>query len=117
MSPSHVLTLRINDQCTIDAGHWQAHVDEDLEPYRLVSPPQATMYQQVLSYLTEATKDQKIPPKSHLHFGEVALATVIDRGILKPSKPDDGLSLTPKTHEMAFQLFLVSTTNKAGSIG
>ena len=77
MSPSHVLTLLVNDQCTIDAGYWQARVDEDLEPYRLVSPPRVTMYQQVLSYLAEATKDRKIPPKSHLHFGEVALATVI----------------------------------------
>src|SRR5205085_2155029 len=35
-----------------------------------------TMYQQVLSYLEEATRDQKVPPKSQLHFGEVALATV-----------------------------------------
>jgi hypothetical protein len=51
MPSSHVLTLRVNDQCTIDAGYWQKHVDEDLEPYRLVSPPQVTMYQQVLSYL------------------------------------------------------------------
>lgn len=77
MSQLHALTLRVNDQCAIAAGYWQAHVDEDLEPYRLVSPPKATMYQQVLSYLAEATKNQKIPPKSHLHFGEVALATVM----------------------------------------
>ena len=34
------------------------------------------MCQQVLSYLEEATRDQKVPPKSQLHFGEVAIATV-----------------------------------------
>jgi len=34
------------------------------------------MYRQVLSYLEESTRDEKVPPKSHLHFGEVAIATV-----------------------------------------
>lgn len=45
-------------------------------PCRLVSPPRATMYRQVLSYLEEATRDEKVPPKSQMHFGEVAIATV-----------------------------------------
>ncbi len=34
------------------------------------------MYQQVLSYLEEAARDQEVPPKSQLHFGEVAIATI-----------------------------------------
>src|SRR5260370_38096070 len=34
------------------------------------------MCHQVRSYLEEATRDQKVPPKSQLHFGEVAIATV-----------------------------------------
>src|SRR5437588_1251643 len=34
------------------------------------------MYRQVLSYLEESTRDEKVPPKSHVHFGEVAIATV-----------------------------------------
>jgi hypothetical protein len=34
------------------------------------------MYRQVLSYLEEATRGQKVPPKSQVHFGEVAIATV-----------------------------------------
>ena len=76
MSQSHILALRINDHWTLDAGTWQERLDEDQEPYRLVSPPHTTMYQQVLSCLAETTKDQKAPPKSQLHFGEVALATV-----------------------------------------
>jgi hypothetical protein len=76
MLQHHPLTINVNDQLTIDAGSWQECVEEDQIPYRLISPPQITMYQQVISYLEEATKDMKAPPKSQLHFGEVAVATV-----------------------------------------
>jgi len=76
MAQHHSLTINVNDQCAIDAGYWQECVEEDQTPYRLVSPPQITMYQQILLYLEEATKDMKAPPKSQLHFGEVAIATV-----------------------------------------
>ncbi len=76
MPQHHPLTINVNDQLTIDAGSWQECVEEDQIPYRLVSPPQTTMYQQALSYLEEATRGQKAPPKSQLHFGEVAIATV-----------------------------------------
>src|SRR5260370_9320237 len=34
------------------------------------------MYQRPVSYLKEATKAMKVPVKSKLHFGEVAIATV-----------------------------------------
>src|SRR5207245_8576801 len=34
------------------------------------------MQRQVLSYLEETTRDEKVPSKSQLHFGEVAIATV-----------------------------------------
>jgi hypothetical protein len=76
MPQHHPLTINVNDQFTIDAGSWQACAEEDQTPYRLISSPQTTMYQQVLSYLEEATKDHKVPPKSQMHFGEVAIATV-----------------------------------------
>jgi hypothetical protein len=76
MAQHHSLTINLNDQCTIDAGYWQECVEEDQTPYRLVSPPQTTMYRQVLSYLEETTRDEKVPPQSQLHFGEVAIATV-----------------------------------------
>ena len=76
MSQHHSLTINVNDQCAIDAGYWQECVEEDQTPYRLVSPPQTTMYRQVLSYLEETTRNEKVPPKSQLHFGEVAIATV-----------------------------------------
>src|SRR6266851_3129998 len=76
MPQRHPLTINVNDQFTIEAGYWQECAEEDHTPYRLISPPQITLYQQVLSYLEEATKDMKAPPKSQLHFGEVAIATV-----------------------------------------
>ena len=76
MSQHHSLTINVNDQCAIDAGSWQERVEEGQTPYRLVSPPRTTMYRQVLSYLEETTRDEKVPSKSQLHFGEVAIATV-----------------------------------------
>ena len=76
MPQHHPLTIDVNDQLTIDAGSWQERVEEDQLPYRLVSPPQTTMHRQVLSYLEDVAGDQKVPPKSQLHFGEVAIATV-----------------------------------------
>jgi hypothetical protein len=76
MAQHHSLTININDQCAIDAGYWQECVEEDQTAYRLISPPRTTMYRQVLSYLEETTSDEKVPPKSQLHFGEVAIATV-----------------------------------------
>ena len=72
----HSLTINVNDQFTIDAGSWQECVEEDRTPYRLVSPPHTTMYRQVLSYLEETTRNERVPAKSQLHFGEVAIATV-----------------------------------------
>jgi hypothetical protein len=76
MAQRHPLTITVNDQLTIDAGYWQECVEEDQTPYRLISPPQTAMYWQALSYLEETTRDEKVPPKSRLHFGEVAIATV-----------------------------------------
>ena len=76
MSQHHSLTINVNDQYAIDDGYWQECVEEGQTLYRLVSPPQTTMYRQVLSYLEETTRNEKVPPTSQLHFGEVAIATV-----------------------------------------
>src|SRR5713226_5329083 len=76
MAQHHSLTINVTEQCAIDAGHWQECVGEDQTLYRLVSPPQTTMYRQVLSYLEVTTRDKKAPPTSQLHFGEVDIATV-----------------------------------------
>lgn len=76
MPKHHPMTIGVNDHLTLDAGFWLEHTAEDQTPSRLVSPPHTTMYRQVLSYLEEVTGDQRDPPKSQLHFGEVAIATV-----------------------------------------
>ncbi len=76
MPEQRSLTVNVNDRFTIDAGYWQECAEEDQMPYRLVSSPRITMYQQSLSYLEEATRGQKVPSKSQVHFGEVAIATV-----------------------------------------
>jgi len=64
----------ISSPLTQDTGKECVEVDQ--APYRLISPPHTTMYQQVFSYLEEAARDQKVPPKSQMHFGEVAIATM-----------------------------------------
>jgi hypothetical protein len=76
MPEQRSLTVNVNARFTIDAGSWQEIVEEDHKPHRLVSPPHTSMYQQVLLHLEEATRNEKVPPKSRMHFGEVALATV-----------------------------------------
>jgi len=76
MPEQRSLTVNVNARFTVDAGSWQERVEEEQRPYRLVSPPQTTMYRQVLSYLEQTTRNEKVPPKSQLHFGEVAIATV-----------------------------------------
>ena len=76
MPQHHPMTIGVNDHLTIDAGSWQERVEEEQMAHRLVSPPHTTMYRQVLSFLEETTRNEKVPPKSHLHFGEVAIATV-----------------------------------------
>jgi hypothetical protein len=76
MTEQRSLAINVNARFTLDAGSWQECVEEDQRSYRLVSPPHTTMYRQVLSFLEETTRNEKVPPKSHLHFGEVAIATV-----------------------------------------
>ena len=76
MPEQRSLTVNVNARFTVDAGYWQECAEEDQMPYRLVSSPRITMYRQSLSYLEEATRGQKVPPQSQVHFGEVAIATV-----------------------------------------
>lgn len=76
MPEQHSLTVNVNAVFTVDAGSWQECAEEEQAPSRPVSPPHTTMYRQVLTYLEEATRGQKVPPKFQVHFGEVAIATV-----------------------------------------
>jgi hypothetical protein len=76
MPQHHPMTIGVNDHLTIDAGSWQERVEEKRMSHRLVSPPHTSMYRQVLSYLEETSRNERVPAKSQLHFGEVAIATV-----------------------------------------
>jgi hypothetical protein len=76
MPEQRSLTVNVNARFTVDAESWQDSIEEGRKPYRLVSPPHTTMYRQVLSFLEETTRNEKVPHKSQLHFGEVAIATV-----------------------------------------
>ncbi len=38
MPPPHPLSIKFNNQLTIDAGFWQEYVEEDQMPYRLLLP-------------------------------------------------------------------------------
>src|SRR5260370_35569889 len=75
MPQQHSLTINANDRFTIDAGYWQECVERDQMPYRLISPPQTTIYHQTLPNLEEATKALKVPPKSPRPFHQQAIPT------------------------------------------
>jgi len=44
------LTVRVNDEFTLDAGHI-AFVGEGNDQQRVITPPAVTMFEQLLSYL------------------------------------------------------------------
>lgn len=77
MDQQQKIWIYIDDHHTLDAGSWQTILDDEQTPYRLITPPKISMYEQVINYLAEATKNQKVPPKSQIHFGEIALATML----------------------------------------
>src|SRR5256712_7660530 len=74
------LSVDVSDILTLDAGRWEETMEETALgnplPYRLVHPPEPTMYDQVLRHLETISRETRIPPKSQLNFGEVALATI-----------------------------------------
>ena len=55
---------------------WGRLLQENLFLSRLIHPPEPTMYDQVLRHLETISREIRIPPKSQLNFGEVALATI-----------------------------------------
>jgi hypothetical protein len=73
---ANLLAVRVSEQVSLEAGTWEEHVDQHQIPYRLITPPARTMYEQLLTYLLDAAKQQKIRPHSALDFEEVAMATV-----------------------------------------
>src|SRR5207302_977026 len=74
------LSVKVSDILTLDAGWWEETMEETALgkplPCRLIHPPEPTMYDQVLRHLEMISRETKIPPKTQLDFGEVALATI-----------------------------------------
>lgn len=74
------LLVKVNDTLTLDAGWWEETMEKTASgkplPCRLIHPPETTMYDQVLQHLEMISRESRIPPKSQLNFGEVALATM-----------------------------------------
>jgi len=74
------LSVKVSDILTLDAGWWEETMEETASgkplPCRLIHPPEPTMYDQVLRHLEMISRETRIPPKSQLDFGEVALATI-----------------------------------------
>jgi hypothetical protein len=73
---ANLLTVRVSEQVSFEAGTWEERVDQHQKPYRLITPPGNTMYEQVLAYLIDTTKEQKTRPQPALDFEEVAMSTV-----------------------------------------
>src|SRR5579859_2450839 len=80
MDQRHLLVVPVNEVLTLDAGWWEETLEETtahtLLPCRLIHAPERTMYDQVIGYLEMIAHEMPTPPKSQLHFGEVALATI-----------------------------------------
>src|SRR5258707_11936762 len=74
------LSVNVSDTFTLDAGWWKETMEETTLgkslPCRLIHPPEPTMYDQVLRHLETISRESRIPSKSQLNFGEVALATI-----------------------------------------
>ena len=74
------LPVNVSDTLTLDAGWWEETMEETALgkplPCRLIHPPEPTMYDQVLRHLETISHEARIPPKSQLNFGEIALATI-----------------------------------------
>jgi len=74
------LSVNVSDTLTLEAGWWEETMEETALgkplPCRLIHPPEPTMYDQVLRHLETISHEARIPPKSQLNFGEIALATI-----------------------------------------
>ena len=52
MSERHAITVSVSDDLTMDAGWWEERQDGDTGSKRIVHPPQVTMFDQLLNYLS-----------------------------------------------------------------
>jgi hypothetical protein len=52
ISERHAIKVRVSDGLTMDAGWWEERQDCDTDSKRIVHPPQVTMFDQLLNYLS-----------------------------------------------------------------
>ncbi len=57
MTDRKLLTVRVNEGLTLDAGWWEKVPAEDGAIWRCVHPPEMTMFEQVLEYLTSLPQE------------------------------------------------------------
>jgi hypothetical protein len=74
------LFVRVSETFSLDAG-WHEETQEEttsgtMLSCRLIHAPEPTMYEQLLHHLELSAHNITPIPKSQLHFGEVALATI-----------------------------------------
>lgn len=70
------LKIRVTDQLLLDAGTLEEISGPDNSKFRIITPAPQTMYQQVIDYLADATKQEKAPPQTAVDFQEVTYATL-----------------------------------------
>src|SRR6266496_587895 len=77
---NHQLSVNVSDTFVLNASWWEETMEEtplgNTLSRRLIHPPEPTMYDQVFRHLEAISRTARIPPKSQLNFGEVALATI-----------------------------------------
>lgn len=65
------LTVRVNEDLTLDAGWWEKVLTDNGTVKRLVHPPETTMFEQVIDYLGSLPPPQQYPG---IHIGQEAVA-------------------------------------------
>src|SRR5260370_14792255 len=70
------LQIRVTDKLLLDAGTLEETSGPENSSFRIITPAPQTMYQQVIGYLTDATKQEKAPPQTAVDFQEVTYATL-----------------------------------------
>jgi len=93
------LNITVNEELTLDAGWWETSAEED-EMYRIVHPPEKTMFSQLLTYLEQKpeTGGQYISPEREA----IALTTLCLRwGSYLTVLSDRSKPLDPQAEEEA----------------
>src|SRR2546426_7695852 len=70
------LQIRVTDQLLLDAGTLEETSDPENRRFRIITPAPQTIYRQVIDYLTDVTKQEKVPPQTAVDFQEVTSATL-----------------------------------------